>query len=109
MSKKKGTGNVVYSTDPDFIFSGGSNETQTLSPAEQQLVIKKDTKHRKGKVVTLVEGFEGKDEDLQKLGKKLKTACGAGGSAKEGVIIVQGDHQEKVREILKGWGYKLKK
>lgn len=109
MSKKKGTGNMVYSTDPDFVFREETDQPETLQPSEQRLVIKKDTKHRKGKVVTLVEAFIGKDEDLDMLGKKLKTACGSGGSVKDSIIIVQGDHQEKIWGLLKDWGYGVKR
>lgn len=111
MSKKNkpDTRGFVYSTDPDFKFEEEHESLETLNPAQQKLRIKLDTKHRAGKAVTLVEGFVGTDEDLQDLGKKLKTFCGTGGSAKEGEIIVQGDQRDKVLQWLLKNGYKLAK
>ncbi|MVT06877.1 translation initiation factor [Chitinophaga tropicalis] len=109
MSKKKNTGGIVYSTDPDFRpESDKPEEVETLAPAQQQLKVKLDTKQRAGKVVTLVDGFIGKAEDLEKLGKELKTKCGTGGSAKDGQILIQGDYKEKVIKWLQDWGYKAK-
>ena len=96
----------VYSTDPDFSFEPEQNNLETLAPAQQKLKIKLDTKHRGGKAVTLVEGFVGKEEDLEDLGKKLKSFCGTGGSAKDGEIIVQGDQRDKVLGWLVKNGYK---
>ena len=91
----------VYSTDPNFRFEEGSQEIQeTLSPKEQKLRIRLETKHRGGKTVTLIEGFIGKEEDLEELGKKLKNFCGTGGSAKDGEIVIQGDQREKVLQWL---------
>jgi len=81
----------VYSTNPDFSFEHDSSEEETLSPAKQLLFIRLDTRQRAGKAVTLVERFIGKTEDLEELGKKLKAHCGTGGSAKDGIILVQGD------------------
>ena len=99
----------VYSTDPNFSFEEEQSNAVTLPPAQQKLKIRLDSKHRAGKAVTLVEGFVGKEEDLQELGKKLKSFCGTGGSAKEGEIIVQGDQREKVMQWLVKNGYKLSK
>jgi translation initiation factor 1 len=109
-NRKKSAGghSVVYSTDPDFSYDQGGELQQTPPPTEQRLRTLLDTKHRKGKIVTLVEGFTGQKEDLETLGKKLKTACGTGGSAKEDVIIIQGDHLRQVKDLLKSWGYGLK-
>jgi translation initiation factor 1 len=100
MSKKNkpDTRGFVYSTDPDFSFEEEQSTAETLPPAQQKLKVRLDTKHRAGKAVTLIEGFIGKEGDLQELGKKLKSFCGTGGSAKDGEIIVQGDQREKVMQ-----------
>ena len=106
MAKKKpDSKGFVYSTDPNFRFEEENENSETLSPAQQKLKIKLDAKHRAGKAVTLVEGFIGRDGDLQDLGKKLKTFCGTGGSAKDGEIIIQGDQREKVLQWLLKNGY----
>ena len=96
----------VFSTDPNFRFQEEHNSDETLFPAQQKLKIRLDTKHRAGKAVTLVEGFIGKEEDLEDLGKKLKSFCGTGGSAKDGEIIIQGDQREKVMQWFGKNGYK---
>lgn len=103
MSKKNKSDKhgFVYSTDPNFKYESEEELVQeTLSPKQQKLKIRLDTKQRGGKMVTLVEGFIGKDEDLQELGKKLKNYCGTGGSAKDGEIIIQGDQRDKVLHWL---------
>lgn len=108
MSKKNkpDTKGFVYSTDPNFSFEEEITNQHTLDAARQKLKIRLDTKQRAGKSVTLIDGFSGKEEDLQDLGKKLKTYCGTGGSAKDGEIIVQGDQREKVLQWLLKNGFK---
>ena len=96
----------VYSTDPGFKFEEEQISGETMLPAQQKLRVRLETKHRAGKAVTLVEGFIGKEEDLQDLGKKLKSYCGTGGSAKNGEIIIQGDQREKVMQWFMKNGYK---
>lgn len=101
---------MVYSTNPDFQFETSEQpEAETLPPSQQDLRVWLDRKHRAGKVATLVKGFVGRDEDLQTLGKLLKSKCGVGGSAKEGEILIQGDHRDRVVELLLKEGYRCKK
>ena len=108
MSKKKlsDTRGFVFSTDPNFKFEEEQNEALfTLPPQQQKLRVWLDSKKRAGKVVTLLTGFVGTEDDLQDLGKKLKNYCGTGGSAKDNEIIVQGDQREKVLQWLLKNGY----
>ncbi len=107
MSKKNkpDSRGFVYSTDPDFSFQEDPENMETLPPAQQKLKVRLDTKRRAGKAVTLVEGFLGLEQDLEELGKSLKTFCGTGGSAKDGEIIIQGDQREKVVQWLLKNGY----
>ena len=102
MAKKTNAANgIVFSTDPNFRPDDDiREEEETLPPEKQRLVLRLDTKQRAGKAVTLVEGFLGKKEDLEELGKKLRTTCGTGGSVKDGTIIIQGDHREKIKTWL---------
>ena len=108
-NKKADSNGFVYSTDPNYGFSHEDPTTETLAPAQQPLRISLESKHRAGKTVTLVTGFTGTVDGLEELGKKLKSYCGTGGSAKDGEIIVQGDHREKVLQWLLKNGYKLSK
>lgn len=109
-NKNKNRVGVVYSTNPDFQYEEyAGHEAETLPPAQQDLRVLLDKKQRGGKQVTIVTGFSGTDEDLKSLGKVLKTKCGVGGSAKEGEIMVQGDHRDKIVALLHKEGYKAKK
>ncbi len=97
---------IVYSTNPDYHYQEEGNGEENTQPKEKQLLrISLDKRNRKGKAVTLVTGFTGSDDDLQELGRMLKTKCGVGGSAKGGEIIIQGDHRGKVLDILQKEGY----
>jgi translation initiation factor 1 len=109
MSTKKREG-IVYSTNPDFNFAADTpGQEATLPPAQQMLYIWLDSKARKGKTVTLIKGFRGTFEDLDKLAGELKKSCGTGGSVKDGEIIIQGNFREKILTFLSGKGYKVKK
>lgn len=111
MSKKKNeSSGIVYSTNPDFKYNNDNNtESETPAPAQQDLRVMRDSKQRGGKTVTLITGFVGKEEDIEKLTKMLKTKCGTGGTFKDGEIIIQGDQREKVFDLLLAAGYKVKK
>lgn len=97
---------VVYSTNPDFQYqTEEQDEIATLAKEKQNLRISLDKKNRGGKIVTLVKGFVGTEDDLKEIGKFLKTKCGVGGAVKDGEIIIQGDFKTKVAELLKKEGY----
>ncbi len=74
--------------------------------AKMQLYVLRDKKQRGGKQVTLVQGFEGSEEEMQALHSKLKSVCSAGGSIKDGELMIQGNHIQKVIDFLVKSGYK---
>ena len=97
-----------------FIQSDGASDEpeeveQDLEPSSQKLFVRKERKGRGGKVVNLVEGFEGSETALSDLGKKIKQHCGTGGSVKDGQIIIQGDLADKIVQFLLQGGYSAKK
>ncbi len=108
MSKKHAArpDGLAYSTNKDFFNDYSQDEeAETLPKNQQKLRVKLDTRQRAGKVVTLIEGFVGTVDDLEGLGKQVKTKCGTGGSVKDGLILIQGDYKEKITGWLKEWGY----
>lgn len=115
IDRKKRVG-VVYSTNPDFEYSDYSQEeADTLPKNQQKLRLNMERAGRGGKTVTLIKGFVGSEEDITALCKLLKQKCGVGGSVKDGEpkvdgrresqIIIQGDHRQRLVEILKKEGY----
>lgn len=98
-------GGLVYSTNPEAMKEVPQDNETPIEHAEQYLKVSIDKKKRAGKIVTLVEGFEGSEDDLKALGKQLKTKCGVGGSAKDGLIIIQGNFKEKIKTWLYEMGY----
>ena len=106
-SKRK---NIVYSTNPDYDYDDdGQSVEETLPEAEQKLYVSIDRKMRKGKSVTLIEGFVGSSDDLKELAKSIKTACGVGGTSKNGEIMIQGEFKDKVVDMLSSLGYQAVK
>lgn len=105
VERKKRVG-VVYSTNPDFEYDDDQEaKAETLPRQQQPLRLNMERAGRGGKTVTLVKGFVGSEADLNALCKLLKQKCGVGGAAKEGEIIIQGDHRQRLLEILKKEGY----
>lgn len=107
---KNNSGGFVFSTNLNYepeVFD--EEQEETLAPEDQLLYVSIDRKQRKGKDVTLIEGFVGTDDDLKDLGKQLKSACGVGGSVKDGEILIQGNVRDKVLDILEKKGYKTKR
>lgn len=106
-SKSTGQDRVVYSE-----FGNHSAATERavpdLPPNQQNLKVQVSRKGRGGKTVTVVSGFQSKPETLNDLGKKLKAQCGTGGTVKDATIEIQGDHAQKLLEVLVGLGYKAK-
>ncbi|SKB32536.1 translation initiation factor 1 [Salegentibacter holothuriorum] len=113
MAKKKlgleDLGGFVFSTNDDFDGNEQEETNETLAPKDQYLEAHFSNKGRGGKTVTIIKGFEGSNDDLVVLGKKLKKKCGVGGSAKDGEIIIQGDDREKIMELLRKDGYNVKR
>lgn len=101
---------LVFSTAANWSPTPEQEEsTDSVDPRSLTLYVSLDRKQRAGKPVTMVEGLESDGMALMALGKELKTLCGAGGAVKEGAIIVQGDHRDKVVDRLESMGYKVKR
>jgi translation initiation factor 1 len=101
---------LVFSTNKEVpLDSNEFGEMQTLPPNQQNLKVWLEKNHRGGKTACVIRDFIGKSDDLNELATRLKQKCGTGGSAKEGEIIIQGDHRDKIMNWLNQWGYKAKK
>lgn len=107
-NKNKNRTGVVYSTNPDFEYQDANSNLFSESNSGQPLKVWLD---RKGgnKVVTRVAEFSGNDFELAVLKKKLQSACGTGGTVKDGEILIQGDHRDKVIQLLILEGHAAKK
>ena len=106
---------LVYSTNKDLQpcpkcgkLSCQCRPERIVSAAQQPLRISLDKKGRKGKSVTLIEGFHVNPTHLAEIAKSLKQFLGTGGTAKEGHIEIQGDHRKKAAEKLQEMGYRVK-
>jgi len=100
---------IVYSTNPDFKYGSDQGlNTNALPNRQQQLRVRIEKNHRGGKTVTVIDGFIGKESDLENLAAELKKKCGTGGSAKDGLILIQGEMKERIVKLLNELGYKAK-
>ena len=109
MSKKKNSsGGLIYSTNPDYKINQDEEELAPSKPGQQDLRIWLERKGG-GKVVTVIRGHNGSDAEIEALGKTLKSKCGVGGAAKNGEILLQGDHRDKVLAWLIANGYNARK
>ncbi len=106
-NKSRKRDGIIYSTNPDFKYNQKQDIDITLPADQQKLEIWKQK--RNGKIVILIKGFIGSDQDLKKLGKLLKVKCAVGGSIKNRDIIIQGDIRERIEVILSDLNYKYKK
>ena len=110
-------GGLVYSTESGRMCPGCRlpvaqcicQQNKPLPTGDGIVRVSRETKGRGGKAVTLVKGVLVDEAALVQLGKQLKAACGSGGTVKDGVIEVQGDHVERVVAALQKLGYKVKR
>jgi translation initiation factor 1 len=108
MKNKNNSGNIVYSTNPSYVYPTNDSEDETLANEKQAFKIWLDRKGG-GKVVSRIQGFIGTENDLNELKKKLQNHCGTGGSTKDGEILIQGDQRDKILTLLLKENYKAKK
>jgi translation initiation factor 1 len=106
----KGNNRTVWSSDQGDLRKKEieKKKINSLPPHEQTIYLHRDSKGRGGKAVTLVKKLELSEGDMRELATKLKQVCGSGGTVKDGVIEIQGEHREKIAEALKKIGYKVK-
>lgn len=105
--KKFNKNGIIYSTNPELMRQTEEATERDYLPIDQQkITIRLDKKHRAGKVVTLVTGFDSDFKNLESIGKELKKYCGTGGTVEADEILVQGDTREKIQQWLKKNGYK---
>ena len=89
----------------ETLYEEDDDKIQTLPKKQQKLRLAMERAGRGGQTVTIIRGFVGSEEDMNDLCKLLKQKCGVGGTAKDGEIIIQGDHRPRLLEILKNEGY----
>ncbi len=117
MKSKLSTGGLVYSTEAGRMCPGCRQpvarcvckQAAAVPVGDGVVRVSRETKGRGGKAVTAVKGMVLQTDALVALGKQLKAACGSGGTVKDGVIEIQGDHVEKVMAALRALGHTVKR
>ena len=108
---------LVYTTDRSEAYCAECGEIIDLCrciektdmpPADSKICLRREKKGRRGKTVTLLSGLTHSARELNAMAADLKRHCGTGGSVKEGTIIIQGDHRQKIAAWLENKGYKTK-
>ena len=116
--RKPASGGLVYSTDGGRMCAVCRRPQAACACAEPGAAarrgdgivrVSRETHGRGGKAVTVIRGVDGDDATLAALGKRLRTACGSGGTVKDGVLEVQGDHRDRVVALLQQDGYTVKR
>lgn len=98
--------NIVYSTDPDFLKN--NQPPQPAIKSNPNLLVTREKKHRAGKEVIVIKGFQEESATLKKILSQLKKICGSGGTIKDTTIEIQGNNIPKITEYLVSLGYKCK-
>lgn len=117
MKQRSASGGLVYSTDAGrmcpvcrkALTLCACTRAPAVPAGDGTVRVLRETKGRGGKAVTVVRGVPVDAAALDTLGKRLRTACGSGGTVKEGVIEVQGDHVQRVMDLLQAQGFRVKK
>lgn len=104
LSALKDSGEIPVDDTPDPVV----DQPQSTAVQKSPLHVSIDRKGRKGKTATIIEGFEGSDEELEDLARKLKQKLGTGGSARGGEILIQGDRRAEIIAFLQSLGFKAK-
>ena len=108
MSSRKKSSKIAYQEFGNIDDSSPETEIIELPPHQQNIRLQATRKGRKGKTVTEITGFECSEKTLKQLLKKLKSNCGCGGTLKDNIIEIQGNHCQKILPILVDLGYKAK-
>lgn len=85
-----------------------ASHIRSLPPQQQTVYLHRESSGRGGKVVSVVKNLILTEEDLKMLAKRLKQECGSGGTVKDGMIEIQGEHRQRMAEVLQKLGYKVK-
>jgi translation initiation factor 1 len=109
VKRKRDDSRLVYSTEAGRIVPGKDSVPPRRPRGDGIVRLRREVKGRRGKTVTTIEGIPLPDDDLRSLAGELKRRCGSGGSVKEGVIEIQGDHRNTLVPELEGRGYTVKR